>query len=174
MANNQKGKPSNGLPFLNIYNMTQKVIYLKRKVHKMKKYISIDIGGTAIKYGIICENAEIMMKETMKTEAEKGGSAILEKVFVIVEKLQGRIQEKASGICISTAGMVNTEQGAIFYSAPLIPNYTGMQFKKLLEDKNWRYMVMTGERLDNIVGEKELTWLFLLMKVKVNNIMNYK
>lgn len=62
---------SNGLPFLNIYNMTQKVIYLKRKVHKMKKYISIDIGGTAIKYGIICENAEIMMKETMKTEAEK-------------------------------------------------------------------------------------------------------
>ena len=103
MANNQKGKPSNGLPFLNIYNMTQKVIYLKRKVHKMKKYISIDIGGTAIKYGIICENAEIMMKETMKTEAEKGGSAILEKVFVIVEKLQGRIQEKASGICISTA-----------------------------------------------------------------------
>ena len=137
MANNQKGKPSNGLPFLNIYNMTQKqkVIYLKGKVHKMKKYISIDIGGTAIKYGIICENAEIMMKETMKTEAEKGGSAILEKVFVIVEKLQGRIQEKASGICISTAGMVNTEQGAIFYSAPLIPNYTGMQFKKLLEDK---------------------------------------
>ena len=52
----------------------------------MKKYISIDIGGTAIKYGIICENAEIMMKETMKTEAEKGGSAILEKVFVIVGK----------------------------------------------------------------------------------------
>ena len=47
----------------------------------MKKYISIDIGGTAIKYGIICENAEIMMKETMKTEAEKGGSAILEKSF---------------------------------------------------------------------------------------------
>ena len=113
----------------------QKVIYLKGKVHKMKKYISIAIGGNEIKYGIICENAEIMMKETMKTEAEKGGSAILEKVFVIVEKLQGRIQEKASGICISTAGMVNTEQGAIFYSAPLIPNYTGMQFKKLLEDK---------------------------------------
>ena len=39
LANNQKGKPSNGLPFLNIYNMTQKqkVIYLKGKVHKMKK-----------------------------------------------------------------------------------------------------------------------------------------
>ena len=28
---------------------------------------------------------------------------------------------------------------------------------------------MTGERLDNIVGEKELTWLFLLMKVNQLN-----
>ena len=123
----------------------------------MKKYISIDIGGTAIKYGIICENAEIMMKETMKTEAEKGGSAILEKVFVIVEKLQGRIQEKASGICISTAGMVNTEQGAIFYSAPLIPNYTGMQFKKLLEgagavreSRRWRSIRFMRKGIANI------------------------
>ena len=35
----------------------------------MKKYISIDIGGTAIKYGIICENAEIILKETLRTEA---------------------------------------------------------------------------------------------------------
>ena len=39
----------------------------------MKKYISIDIGGTAIKYGLIGENAEIILKESIKTEAEKGG-----------------------------------------------------------------------------------------------------
>ena len=90
----------------------------------------LELGGVKEPLpGLIDEDSDIV------TEAEKGGSAILEKVFVIVEKLQGRIQEKASGICISTAGMVNTEQGAIFYSAPLIPNYTGMQFKKLLEDK---------------------------------------
>ena len=47
----------------------------------MKKYISIDIGGTAIKYGIICENAEIILKETLRTEAWKGGPAILKKVI---------------------------------------------------------------------------------------------
>ena len=28
---------------------------------------------------------------------------------------------------------------------------------------------MTGERFDNIVGKKELTWLFLLMKVNQLN-----
>ena len=32
----------------------------------MKKYISIDIGGTAIKYGIVSENAEVLLKKEMK------------------------------------------------------------------------------------------------------------
>ena len=40
-----------------------------------------------------------------------------------------------SGICISTAGMVDIEKGSIFYSAPLIPNYAGTQFKEVLEEK---------------------------------------
>ena len=55
----------------------------------MKKYISIDIGGTAIKYGIVSENAEVLLKKEMKTEAQKGGPAILEKVIGIVEELKG-------------------------------------------------------------------------------------
>ena len=54
----------------------------------MKKYISIDIGGTAIKYGIVSENAEVLLKKEMKTEAQKGGPAILDKVIGIVEALK--------------------------------------------------------------------------------------
>ena len=53
----------------------------------MKKYISIDIGGTAIKYGIVSEDAEVLLKKEMKTEAQKGGPAILDKVIGIVEAL---------------------------------------------------------------------------------------
>lgn len=103
--------------------------------YKMNKYICIDIGGTAIKYGLIGENAEIILKESIKTEAKKGGPEILKKVIRIVEDLINRTQETISGICISTAGMVDTKKGAIFYSAPLIPNYAGIQFKKTLEEK---------------------------------------
>lgn len=101
----------------------------------MKKYISIDIGGTAIKYGIISENAEIILKETMKTEAWKGGSSILQKTIGIIEDLLTRVPEKIFGICISTAGMVDTKKGTIFYSAPLIPHYAGTEFKKMLEER---------------------------------------
>lgn len=101
----------------------------------MKKYISIDIGGTAIKYGIICENAQILIKESTKTEAWKGGPEILQKVIGIVENLIERTQGAVSGICISTAGMVDTIKGTIFYSAPLIPDYAGTEFKKTLEER---------------------------------------
>ena len=43
--------------------------------------------------------------------------------------------EEISGICISTAGMVDTEKGEIFYAAPLIPQYAGTEFKDTMIQK---------------------------------------
>lgn len=97
----------------------------------MKRYVSIDIGGTAIKYGIIDEYGRILTKDKIDTEAHKGGPEILNKVFRIVENYLEVY--KPVGICISTAGMVDTEKGEIFYSAPLIPRYAGTKFKEELE-----------------------------------------
>lgn len=101
----------------------------------MRHYISIDIGGTAIKYGIIREDAEILLRKSMPTEAYKGGPGILEKVIGIVADLQKESEADISGICISTAGMVDIKEGSIFYSAPLIPNFIGTQFKRTLEER---------------------------------------
>lgn len=99
----------------------------------MNKYVSIDIGGTAIKYGIINENTEILEKGKILTEAHLGGPGIMEKVIHIIEEYEKK--HKLSGICISTAGMVDVEKGEIFYAAPLIPNYVGTNFKKELETR---------------------------------------
>lgn len=99
----------------------------------MKKYVSIDIGGTAIKYGVINSEGQIVEKEQMPTDAWRGGPEILNKVIGIVETYK-KIYT-VSGICISTAGMVDVEKGEIFYAAPLIPNYAGTKFKQVLEEK---------------------------------------
>lgn len=98
----------------------------------MGRYISIDIGGTAIKYGLIDENGKILERLEMKTESWKGGKSILEKVVRIVKNYTGIMRIR--GICISTAGMVDVEKGEIFYSAPLIPDYTGTRFKAVMEE----------------------------------------
>lgn len=99
----------------------------------MKYYVCVDIGGTSIKYGLINEQGQLTCKGQMDTEAWLGGTGILEKVEKIVDSYSGDCV--LSGICISTAGMVDCEKGEIFYSAPLIPDYAGTQFKKVLEEK---------------------------------------
>lgn len=99
----------------------------------MKRYVSIDIGGTAIKYGLLNGGGVIISRSEMRTEAYKGGPSILAKAVGIVETFAK--EEVISGICISTAGMVDTKKGEIFHSAPLIPQYTGTQFKETMERK---------------------------------------
>lgn len=94
----------------------------------MKKYACLDIGGTAIKYGIINENGCILEKYSTMTEADK----ILKTAINIVEQLQSN--HEVCGICISTAGMVEPVKGKIIYSGPTIPNYKGTRLKKTMEE----------------------------------------
>lgn len=100
----------------------------------MKYYVCIDIGGTSIKHGVIDQNAEIVTRGEMSTEAlEKGGPGIIEKAKKIVIEYSQSYQ--LEGICISTAGMVDYMKGVISHSSPLIPNYTGMPIKEIMESE---------------------------------------
>lgn len=99
----------------------------------MKEYICIDIGGTSIKYGMVREDGTFLATGEMPTEAmQYGGPGIMEKAKKIVEAYKAEYQPE--GICVSTAGMVDCEQGKITYAAPLIPDYTGTEIKKTLEE----------------------------------------
>lgn len=98
----------------------------------MKFYVSIDIGGTSIKHGILDKNIKFITSGEIATEAQKGGKNILEKVINIVSEYKK--EYTLSGVCISTAGMVDCEKGEIIHASDLIPNYTGTQIKKTLED----------------------------------------
>lgn len=50
-----------------------------------QKYICIDIGGTAIKYGLADEQGNFIEKSSMPTEAKLyGGPGIVEKVKTII------------------------------------------------------------------------------------------
>ena len=99
----------------------------------MKRYVSIDIGGTAIKYGVLSGDGELICRSEMRTESYRGGASILSKAVGIVERY--RETGAVDGICISTAGMVDTEKGEIFHSAPLIPGYAGTRFKETMENR---------------------------------------
>lgn len=99
----------------------------------MKLFAAVDIGGTSIKYGIINEEGTLLETNSRDTEAYKGGLSIIDKVKDIVKSLQ--INNDLKGICISTAGMVCPKEGKIVYAGPTIPNYTGVEIKRILEEE---------------------------------------
>lgn len=98
----------------------------------MEKYVCIDIGGTAIKYGLLEGNAVIIEQDQTATEAQNGGLAVLNKVKEIVR--QYTLNHEVSGICISTAGMVDPIQGSIVHANENMPAYEGICLKKELEE----------------------------------------
>ena len=112
-----------------------------------KRYFALDIGGTKTKYALLGEKGEILSTYEKDTEAQRGGSFILENVKGeirrVLEELKGELTEgtqeekKAesllAGICISTAGMVDEIKGEIIHAGPQIPEYKGCKWKEEIE-----------------------------------------
>ena len=98
-------------------------------------YICIDIGGTAIKYGVADTDGHFLTHGSVPTEArEHGGAGIVQKVSAIVS--EARAQYAVHGVAISTAGMVDAAAGRIVYALPdAIPDYTGTNWKAILHEE---------------------------------------
>ena len=99
----------------------------------MKKIVCIDIGGSAIKYGIIDELGNILDKKQQDTEAEEGGAAVLAKVISIIKDYQKT--NGIDGVGISTTGFIDTEKGEVIYASYRMPQYAGTKFKKTIEEE---------------------------------------
>ena len=98
-------------------------------------YICIDIGGTAIKYGVADTDGHFLTRSSVPTEArEHGGAGIVQKVSAIVS--EARAQYAVHGVAISTAGMVDAAAERIVYALPdAIPDYTGTNWKALMREQ---------------------------------------
>ena len=97
----------------------------------MKNILAIDIGGTAIKYGLVSESFEILEFNEVPTEAALGGEHLMNKILEIV----GTYINDISCVGISTAGQVNSKEGKIIFANASIPRYTGTEIKKTINSK---------------------------------------
>ncbi|WP_020007946.1 ROK family protein [Salinicoccus albus] len=96
-------------------------------------YLTIDIGGTFIKYAQLDASHHLSHTEKVET-IENKDNAILHQVEAIIQTSLDN-GSPIKGVGISTAGIVDREAGEIIYAGPTIPNYKGTPFKKYLSDQ---------------------------------------
>ena len=87
----------------------------------MKKYLGIDIGGTAIKYGLLNENGEILEKGETPTPKDT-----LEHLLESLDSFIPKYKDDVAGIAMSAPGRIDAKTGYMF-TAGAINHYLGNQ-----------------------------------------------
>ncbi|MGL5353567.1 MAG: ROK family protein [Clostridium sp.] len=96
----------------------------------MKNYISFDIGGSSVKFGVINEVGEILNKGSFETPKEEFDVLIL-KMVEVIDTFEKDI--KLHGIALSCPGAVNNKEG-IIGGASAVPYIHGPNFRKILKE----------------------------------------
>lgn len=94
----------------------------------MKLFLTCDIGGTDLKYGIINESYEFLETNSTPTKAKEGGLAIINQIVSIFKEYSNRYQLK--GIAISSAGIINPNTSVVLDATNTIKDFIGINIKE--------------------------------------------
>ena len=97
----------------------------------METVVCFDIGGTAVKYGLLDLNGKILEKSSFDTNI-KDSQEILNNMSKIINNYI--VNKNVVGISISSPGFVNTNTGEIV-DGTIIEGFIGLNIKKYFEDK---------------------------------------
>ncbi len=103
-----------------------------------KVYAGIDIGGTAIKYGLFDATGKILHKEQRPTLAEKGPMPLMHLITNIAERLlyyaaEEDFQVKYLGV--GSPGAIDNKTGKVIGPSPNIEGWQGMEIGETLRDR---------------------------------------
>ena len=93
--------------------------------------LAIDIGGTSVKLCMADEQGTVTRFKEIESGASKGGPYLVDNLIEVISKNYSGFE----AIGISTAGQVNSEEGSIIHANENFPNYTGMNVRKIFEEK---------------------------------------
>ena len=96
------------------------------------KVIGLDIGGTAVKYGLLDENGVILELGEFPTEAEKGVENLFKNICGVIDKY---LSDDILGIAVSGTGQIDGTIGKVIGGNPIIPGWIGTNLVEKLEDR---------------------------------------
>jgi len=99
----------------------------------VKQYLTMDIGGTDIKYGIINNNRELIYKSIRPTQSNLGAKQVISNLKDIFYSLKDKYE--IAGIAISTTGVIDDNTKSLL-APPSIPDWNTINFREDLAELN--------------------------------------
>ena len=102
----------------------------------MKQYFGIDIGGTAVKLGIVDETGKVLCKGEQSVNFDGYQTPVLDTVRKAAKEFltaQAIPVENLSGIGVSATGQIDSRKGLVAGTCGTFPNYIGSPSKAALE-----------------------------------------
>ena len=96
----------------------------------MENYIGIDLGGTAIKGGLIADD-RIIRKEMFPIRKERSGEEIIDDICNLIRRLW---DEDVMGIGFAVPALIDPGKG-IIYGLTNIPQLNDVSLKQILEER---------------------------------------
>lgn len=122
-------------------------------MNKKQKYaIGVDLGGTSIKLGIVSETGKLIKKTSVKTEAEKGPTKVIEKIVQGIYELTEKSKYIIDGIGIGCPGVVTPGKG-IVENPPNLPGWNKVNIGKIISKEFKKPVIVDNDANAAAIGE---------------------
>jgi len=97
---------------------------------KERNILTIDVGGTAIKSGLLNREAVFIHQDECPTEARRGAHALMDKLCEVIDGYRD-----FAAIGLSVTGQIDSRAGRVIYATDSIPGFTGTPIRELIETR---------------------------------------
>lgn len=103
-----------------------------------KKYIGVDIGGTAVKTGIVDESGTVIVKSETKIDKSCERESVMQLVARCIRELAAAAAMEVSGfagIGVSAPGSIDKVRGRVAINGGNVPDWSGTKVAEILSSE---------------------------------------
>lgn len=120
----------------------------------MKHYLGVDIGGTAVKLGVVRQDGHLEKTRESPINYDLSQNPILSSTIQAIDDFLSHIDVELVGIGVSATGQINTNTGMVIGTCGNIPNYIGTDFKTAFESRYQLPCTVVNDANCMVLGEK--------------------
>ena len=98
-----------------------------------KTYLGVDIGGTAVKLGLVDENGRVLRRAERSVSFDGYKTPILDTVQTAIHEFLTADAPRLEGIAVSATGQIDSRRGVVAGTCGNFPGWIGVDIKGTLE-----------------------------------------